>query len=85
MHINKYSITRRSKEIEETRRRLESSQLNAVRELLPDSTIQALCEECNYYFRTRLLTPLVTIFHMIGTAAFKARGIVQGSVADRTL
>lgn len=78
MHINKYSIKRRGNEIEEARRRLESSQLKAVRELLPDRTIEGICEECNYLFRTRLFTPLITIFHMLG-AAISREGSFQSA------
>ena len=73
-----YSIGHRKKKLKEVRRRLESSQLNAVRELLPDSTIRGICEECGYYFRTRLLTPLVTIFHMVA-AAISREGSFQSA------
>ena len=50
------------------REKIESGQLNAVRELLTNEDIQQICDECGYYFRSRLLTPFVTIFHMIGAA-----------------
>lgn len=50
------------------REKIESGQLNAVRELLTNEDIKQICEECGYYFRNRLLTPFVTIFHMIGAA-----------------
>lgn len=53
------------KKLEQIRERLESGQLNAVRELLPNDVIEKACEDCKYYFRTRLLTPLVVVFHMI--------------------
>ena len=68
MKANKNNIDRRRKKLKEERERLESTQLNGLRELLPDKVIKEICEECEYYFRTRLLTPLVTIFHMIGAA-----------------
>jgi hypothetical protein len=42
MKTDKYSIGHRKKKLKEVRRRLESSQINAVRELLPDSTIKGL-------------------------------------------
>ena len=64
--------------LEEMRRRLESTQLNAVRELLTDSAITRICNECEYYFRERIFTPLVTIFHMIG-AAISREGSFQSS------
>ncbi len=78
MKLDNYSIGHRKKKLKEVRRRLESSQLNAVRELLPDSTIKGICEECGYYFRTRLLTPLVTIFHMVA-AAISREGSFQSA------
>jgi hypothetical protein len=64
--------------LEGIRRRLESTQLNAVRELLTDKVIMQICNECEYYFRERIFTPLVTIFHMIG-AAISREGSFQSS------
>lgn len=63
--MNNKDIEWRRRKLEQIREQLESGQLNAVRELLPDRVIQQICEDCQYYFRTRLLTPLVTVFHMI--------------------
>ena len=54
-------IGRRGSKLEEVRRKLESTQLNAVRELLTDQTIRRICNECGYSFRERFLTPLVTL------------------------
>ncbi len=68
MKTNKSSIDKRRKKLKEERERLESTQLNGLRELLTNEVIKEICKECEYYFRTRLLTPLVTIFHMIGAA-----------------
>lgn len=63
--MNNKNIDWRKKKLKEIREQLESGQMNAVRELLPNDAIQQICEECQYYFRTRLLSPLVIIFHMI--------------------
>lgn len=63
--MNNRDIEWRKKKLEQIRKQLESGQLNAVREILPDRVIGQICEDCQYYFRTRLLTPLVTVFHMI--------------------
>lgn len=60
------TIEWRKRKLEQNREQLESGQLNAVRELLPNEIILRICEDCKYYFRTRLLTPLVVVFHMIG-------------------
>jgi putative transposase len=64
--------------LEGMRRTLESTQLNALRELLTDKVIAQICNECEYYFRERIFTPLVTIFHMIG-AAISREGSFQSS------
>jgi len=61
--MNNRDIEWRGKKLEEFRQQLESGQMNAVREMLPDHVIKEICEDCQYYFRTRLLTPLVTVFH----------------------
>ncbi len=55
------------------REELISGQLNAVRELLPNDVIEDLCQEAGYFFRSRQLCPLVTIFHMIGAAISRER------------
>lgn len=72
------SIEKRKKKFNIVREELISGQLNAVRELLPNEVIEDLCQEANYYFRTRLLCPYVTIFHMIG-AAISREGSFQSS------
>jgi IS4 transposase len=72
------SIEKRKKKLNTMRAELISSQLNAVRELLPNEVIEDLCQEAGYYFRSRLLCPLVTIFHMIG-AAISREGSFQSS------
>jgi hypothetical protein len=54
--------------LEAVRRKIEESQLNALRELLPDSAIVQACRDAGHKFRRRLLTPVVTVFHMIAAA-----------------
>ena len=76
--MNNRDIEWRSKKLEEIRREIESGQLNALRELLPDEAIRQVCEDGGYYFRTRLLTPLVTIFHML-SAAISREGSFQSA------
>lgn len=68
VYVNNRDIEWRKKKLEHMRQEIESGQLNAFRELLSNEVVQAICEDCGYYFRTRLLTPLATIFHMIGAA-----------------
>ena len=76
--MNNKDIEWRSKKLEHVRKEIESGQLNALRELIPDDVIRGLCDDCGYYFRTRLLTPLTTIFHMI-SAGISREGSFQGA------
>ena len=76
--MNNKDIEWRSKKLERVREEIESGQLNALRELIPDDVIRGLCDDCGYYFRTRLLTPLTTIFHMI-SAGISREGSFQGA------
>ena len=69
--MNNRDIEWRSKKLEQIRGEIESGQLNALRGLLPDEVIHQICEECGYDFRTRLLTPLATIFHMLSAAIIR--------------
>ncbi len=80
--------------LESVRRRIEASQMNALRDILPDSQILAACRDAGHEFRRRLLTPVVTVFHMIAAAlwpeksfrsAWQSSGappISSGSLAD---
>lgn len=76
--MNNKDIEWKRKKLESMRKEIESGQLNALRELLPDEAIQQICEDSRYYFRTRLLTPLVTIFHMIA-AGISREGSFQSA------
>lgn len=76
--MNNKDIVWRGKKLEQVREEIESGQLNALRGLLPDEVVREICEECGYYFRTRLLTPLVTIFHMI-SAGINREGSFQSA------
>ena len=44
---------------------LESASLNSVRKTLPDKIIQDACHQVNYNYRNSLITPIVTVLHMI--------------------
>jgi Transposase DDE domain len=76
--MNNKDIEWRGKKLEQVREEIESGQLNGLRELLPNGVIKGICEECGYYFRTRLLTPLITIFHMI-SAGINREGSFQSA------
>ena len=76
--MNNRDIEWHGKKLEQLRGEIESGQLNALRGLLPDEVIRQICEDCGYYFRTRLLTPLATIFHMLG-AGISREGSFQSA------
>lgn len=80
--------------LESVRRKIEESQMNALRDILPDSDVLAACRDAGHEFRARLLTPVVTVFHMIAAAvwpeksfrsAWQSSGaphVSSGSLAD---
>ena len=65
VRVNNKDIEWRKRKLKQMREELRSGQLNAFRELIPDGAIEEICQEAGYDFRERLLSPWVTIFHMI--------------------
>ena len=63
--MNNRDIEWRRKKLKRMSEGLESGQLNAVRELVSKDMIEDICNDSGYDFRHRIITPLVTIFHMI--------------------
>ena len=55
-------------ELESVRTKIHESQMNALRDILPDEQIHSACREVGHEFRSRILTPVVTVFHMIAAA-----------------
>jgi len=44
---------------------LESAPLNSIRKILTDEMIHDACDQVNYNYRNRFITPVVTVLHMI--------------------
>ncbi len=44
---------------------LQQVTFNSIREVLPDSAIEQACRDVQYTYRRRVLTPIVTMLHMI--------------------
>jgi len=69
--------------------RIVASTLNAIQQLLPQSKIEQVCAEVQYRWRDRVLSPAVTVLHMILAAiwpeeSFNAAWQVQwAAVASR--
>lgn len=76
--MNNKDIEWRRKKLKQQREAIESGQMNALRDMLPNETIRQACEDSGYYFRTRLLSPLVIIFHMIA-AGISREGSFQSA------
>jgi len=55
-------------EVESVREQLRDGQLGAIREVLTDGIILRACAELGLAFRERVLTPVVTVLHMIAAA-----------------
>lgn len=45
--------------------KLQQVTFNSIREVLPDSAIEQACRQAGHTYRRRVLTPVVTILHMI--------------------
>ena len=58
--------------------KLEQSTFNAIRNLLPDHVIQKTCREIGYDFRQRLMTPVVTVLHMVLAAIWPEESFQAG-------
>lgn len=59
--------------------KLEQVTFNSIRKILPDHVITQACLDCKHLYRQRVLTPIVTVLHMILAAiwpedSFEASG-----------
>jgi hypothetical protein len=45
--------------------KIEQMTLNSIRKILPDKAIEKACNATGYRYRQRMITPIVTILHMI--------------------
>lgn len=48
--------------------RIVASTLNAIQQLLPENKIRQFCADVEYTWRDRVLSPAVTVLHMIVAA-----------------
>lgn len=68
---------------------LEKITLNSIRKVLPDSAIQQACNEVSYQYRRRVITPIITVLHMILAAIWPEESfaaswqVLWASVAGR--
>jgi hypothetical protein len=62
------SIDKRQGESAKISMLLEEISLNSIRKVLPDRIINDGCQVANHTYRNRILTPIVTVMHMLLTA-----------------
>lgn len=48
--------------------KLESITFNSIRKVLPDNAILEACRQVKYDYRNRLITPVMTVLHMVAAA-----------------
>jgi len=74
----KEGIGEKAAGLEEIRERLETTTFNTVRKALPDEAIMRACRAVGYTYRRRLLTPVVTVLHMILAAIWPEESLAAG-------
>jgi hypothetical protein len=68
MKINIKNIFKKQKRLIQTRQELEKNQLQSLRDVFSEKCVEEICLEQGYHYRKRLMTPLITLLHMIGAA-----------------
>ena len=63
MYVNDIDST--SKNHENISEKIESISFNSIRKVLPDNAIRYACDKVGYKYRRRIITPTVTILHMV--------------------
>lgn len=54
-----------SKKHERISEKIESIVFNSIRKILPDKAIEDACNAAGYRYRQRMITPIITVLHMI--------------------
>jgi hypothetical protein len=55
---------------------IEEMTLNSIRKILPDKAIEDACDAAGYHYRQRVITPIVTVLHMILAAIWPEESFV---------
>jgi len=64
--------------LERIRKELEGGTFNSIRRALPDEEIERACRESGHRYRRRLITPVVTVLHMIASALWPEASFKAG-------
>lgn len=73
MKINRKNIYKKQKRLSLMRQELEDNQLQGIKEILSQQCVEQICQSQDYNYRKRLITPLVTLLHMIGSAVSREK------------
>lgn len=73
MKINTRNICKKQKRLSLMRQELEDSQLQSIKEIFSRQCIERICQSKDYSYRKRLITPLATLLHMIGSAVSREK------------
>lgn len=67
-----------SKNHENISKKMESVALNSIRKILPDEAIKRVCDKVSYKYRRRVITPIVTILHMVLASIWPEESFAAG-------
>ena len=57
---------------------LEAFTFNSIRKVLPDKAVNSACDKVGYKYRHRVITPIVTVLHMILSAIWPEESFAAG-------
>ena len=58
--------------------KIEQITFNSIREVLPDSAVQKICQDIGYKYRDRMITPIVIVLHMVMAAIWPEESFNAG-------
>jgi hypothetical protein len=67
-----------SKNHENISEKIEAVSFNSIRKVLPDNAIKYACDKVGYKYRRRVITPTVTILHMVLAAIWPEESLAAG-------
>lgn len=76
--MSEKDIDSASKNHENISEKIESVAFNSIREIMPDEAIKHACDMVGYKYRRRVITPTVTVLHMILAAIWPEESFAAG-------
>jgi hypothetical protein len=72
------NIDRTSENHENISKKIESITFNSIRRVLPNKAIEDACEAAGYRYRQRMITPIITVLHMVLAAIWPEESFAAG-------